>query len=36
MFNALMLKTDRRVVVWVIPRLVLGICFGFRDSDFGF
>src|ERR1035441_574436 len=31
-----MLKTCRRVVVSVIFRLPLGICFGFRTSDFGF
>lgn len=31
-----MFKTSRRTVVSVIPLLVLGICFGFRISNFGF
>src|ERR1035441_1581744 len=29
-------RTASRVVVWVIPCLVLGVCFGLRGSDFGF
>ena len=29
-------RTASRVVVWVIPCLVLGVCFGLRVSDFGF
>src|ERR1019366_2726453 len=34
--NGPRLKTASRVVVWVIPCLVLGVCFGLRVSDFGF
>src|ERR1039458_8488490 len=29
-------RTASRVVVWVIPCLVLRVCFGLRVSDFGF
>ena len=34
--NGPRLKTASRVVVWVIPCLVLGVCFGLRVSDFRF